>query len=91
MAAHSPDMNPLEYPYEIVFFYNGQTLRSGIVLWQSENVDHNNTVADSRITSQCTLELTESLVFSFSTLVLMMFGHMILARKKKTTTDIANQ
>ena len=84
--------NPLEYPYEIVFFYNGQTLRSGIILWQSENLGHNNTVADSRITSQCTLGLAESLVFSFSTLVLiMMFGHIILARKRKITTDIANQ
>ena len=82
--------NPLEYPYEIVFFYNGQTLRSGIVLWQSENVDNNNTVADSWITSQCTLGLTENLVFSFSTLVLMVFGHM-LTRKKKENYDRNHQ
>ncbi len=29
--------NPLENPYEVVFFYNGQTLPSGTVLWQHGN------------------------------------------------------
>ncbi len=27
--------NPLENPYEVVFFYNGQTLPKGTVLWQT--------------------------------------------------------
>lgn len=29
--------NPLENPYEIIFFYNHQTLSSGTVLWQCKN------------------------------------------------------
>jgi len=29
--------NPLENPYEVIFFYNGQTLQPGTILWQNES------------------------------------------------------
>lgn len=35
--------NPFENPYEVVFFYNGQTLPPGTVLWQYASSKSNNT------------------------------------------------
>ena len=29
--------NPLENPHEVIFFYNGRTLPSGTLLWQTTN------------------------------------------------------
>jgi hypothetical protein len=32
--------NPLKNPYEVIFFYNGQTLHPGTVLWQNQTSTH---------------------------------------------------
>ncbi len=37
--------NPLENPYEVVFFYNGQTLQPGTVFWQCRNPNPDITAA----------------------------------------------
>lgn len=31
--------NPLENPYQVIFFYNGQTLSSGTILWQTNTLN----------------------------------------------------
>lgn len=31
--------NPLEKPYEVIFFYNGQTLPSGTILWETSTLN----------------------------------------------------
>lgn len=37
--------NPLENPYEVIFFYNGETLPAGTVLWHQQNSNILNTSA----------------------------------------------
>lgn len=66
--------NPLEYPYEVIFFYNGQTLPSGTVLWQHRNPNPSITAADSSTSSQLTSEVFSNYALSFSIWILTILG-----------------
>lgn len=63
--------NPLEYPYEVIFFYNGQTLPSGTVLWQHRNSNSSIQAADSSTSSHLTSEVFSNHAVSFLICVLM--------------------
>jgi len=63
--------NPLENPYEVIFFYNGQTLPSGTVLWQYRSSKNIITVADSSTISQLAFEVFGNYALSFSIWILI--------------------
>ncbi|MDH5449311.1 MAG: hypothetical protein OEX77_00220 [Candidatus Bathyarchaeota archaeon] len=65
--------NPLENPYEVVFFYNGQTLPSGTVLWQNENPNFTINTTDFSDSSRLLSE-----VFGTRALFLLIWISMIL-------------
>ncbi len=68
--------NPLENPREVIFFYNGQTLPTGTILWHYENPDLHIKATDSSITLQHTSEVFSTYVLSFSILMLMILGYL---------------
>lgn len=50
--------NPLENPYEVIFFYNGDTLQPGTVLWQNPNIESKPTVSTSGFSQALSNERT---------------------------------
>lgn len=76
--------NPLENPYEIVFCYNGQTLRSGTVLWQFENSSTQTTAANSQTFSQYTFEVFSSYVLCFPILAVITLRYTRKHAKKSS-------
>jgi len=66
--------NPLEDPYEVIFFYNGQTLPTGTVLWRCRNSNQPITAADSLTFIQLTSEVFGNYARSFSICILMIIG-----------------
>jgi hypothetical protein len=66
--------NPLENPYEVIFFYNGQTLPTGTVLWQRKSSNQPITAEDSLTFTQLTSEVFGNYARSFSICILMILG-----------------
>jgi len=62
--------NPLENPYEIVFYYDGSTLTSGIVLWDYTNSDLNETANILSPYSDQTFEVRLAPCFLIGTTIL---------------------
>jgi len=58
--------NPLKNPFEVIFFYNGQTLPSGTILWQASI-----TAAESSEFSQIVFERISYFLLSFPICVLI--------------------
>lgn len=68
--------NPLGNPYEIIFFYNGQTLQSGTVLWQSQNPSVPKTVENPSPFFLQTSEARGNYLLFLSTWVLITLTYM---------------
>jgi hypothetical protein len=66
--------NPLENPYEVIFFYNGQTLPSGTVLWQCRNPAVLITTADFPTFSQLASEVLDDRPFCFSIWIVLILS-----------------
>jgi len=66
--------NPLENPYELIFFYNGQTLPSGTVLWQNTNLNSQITETNSSTFFQSTYEVFSNYGLSLSIWILMILS-----------------
>jgi hypothetical protein len=66
--------NPLENPYEVIFFYNGQTLPSGTVLWQCRNPNILITTADSSVFSQLASEVLDDCTLCFSIWIVLLLS-----------------
>jgi hypothetical protein len=62
--------NPLENPYEIVFYYDGSTLTSGTVLWDYTNSDLNETANTMSPYSDQTFEVRLTPCFLTGTTIL---------------------
>jgi len=86
--------NPLENPYEVIFFYNGQTLCPGTVLWQCTNSKLNSTALLSPLSSLTFgTEWTYTLSAEITIVIGIMSGNVILRnlRKKLMKTSRALQ
>ena len=70
--------NTLENPYEVIFFYNGQTLPAGTVLWQRKSSNQPVTAEDSLTFTQLTSEVFGNYSHSFSICIPMIIA--ILAK-----------
>jgi hypothetical protein len=75
--------NPLENPYEIIFFYNDQTVPSGTVLWQFENSYSSITSANSLSFSRSNSKVFSGCVLCFSIWMFMGLAYMNAHRKKQ--------
>jgi hypothetical protein len=62
--------NSLESPYEVIFFYSGQSLPPGTVLWQYRNPNPSVTVAFSSTVPQFTSEVSGNCGLSLSIWIL---------------------
>jgi len=76
--------NPLENPWEIIFFYNGQTLRPGTILWQSENAGGTSTIANSQTFSPNSLVIFSNYVLCSLTWILSTLKRIHVHTKEKT-------
>jgi hypothetical protein len=61
--------NPLENPYEVIFFYNGQTLPPGTILWQQAISQPNGATALPYSLSSQTLRIEWAYIFSIEIVV----------------------
>lgn len=62
--------NPLENPNEVIFFYNGQTLRPGTVLWQNTSSKTNGSAASPSPLYNQIFERDPARSFSIETVIL---------------------
>jgi len=82
--------NPLENPYELVFFYNGQTLQSGTVLWQCRNPNPHITAAIGGIDVPLVeLELLAPYI-GLTMLLAVAAVTVVYVKKRKRNTEITS-
>lgn len=70
-------LNPLENPYEVCFSYGGQTLHSGVILWQVED--------RSSYSSADGIVAGNSMYVGLSTIVLLMASTLLLFNLHKNS------
>ncbi len=66
--------NPLENPHEVIFFYSGQTLPTGTVLWHHENPGFGIIATDCSAMTQFASQAISNHVLSISILILTLLG-----------------
>jgi len=74
--------NPLEDPYEVVFFYNGETLPRGTVLWQNESSKTRTTATFSSMHLGQTFRIVEARPLPIETVVLAMVTISVVSLRR---------
>ena len=78
--------NPLENPCEVIFFYNGQTLRLGTILWQHASSEPNSVAVATPVTlfdETFKIELTSILSIEIMVLIGIAAGKTRLCELRK--------
>lgn len=81
--------NPLDDPYEVIFFYNGETLPSGTILWQHRNPSSTVETADCSTFFQITSNVFYDCAITFSIWIFLILRkpveRHVLVRLRKTS------
>jgi len=79
--------NPLTNPYEVTFFYNGQTLLSGTVLWESKSPKDTSTALTPPADFSQIFRMTETMPFSIQMVLIgiVASGMICLSKQRRKT------